>query len=150
MDDIKILTKPPRKLTRGGPNFHGKPGKSGRKSLKDETAMVAAFGKVVTPRKFEQMTRSLLAMFESDATKQYEKNGTTYIEPVIDANTRARIWEKIAAYAMGEPVKREESGRIGELAEYLDQLIKDGEEMGESVPSSEDIQRDWVQTPSLN
>lgn len=125
------------KLARGG----ARPG-AGRKSKSVEQEYLAAFESVVSVERFKEMTKTLLKLFDDDQLI-YDKDGRPF-DVKVSPETRARIWEKLAAYAMGTPVQRVEQGRIGDLAKYLEDLRKRGE-MGESESDRKDIRASWVQ-----
>ncbi len=128
----------------GNNGNHGKKGRSGRKPRSVEQEMIASFNKSVSPRKFREMCDQLLRMFWDSATVQDEEGNIVRLK--VDAATRVRIWERLAAYAMGEPLKRVETGKIGELQDLLTELVDDGEEtMGESETDREAIQASWIQ-----
>lgn len=124
-------------------NGGARPG-AGRKTRASEAEYLTEFGKAVTPKKFGQMTRLLVEMFY-DTAEIRNKQGT-FIRLAVDPATRARIWERLAAYNMGEPTKRVETGKFGEMAQLIAELMDETQTADDSQADSEAIQASWVQT----
>lgn len=118
-------------MSSGGrrPNTGGARPGAGRPKRDEEQEYLAAFKSVVSPKKFKEMTERLLEIFY-DEFLIYDKDGQPF-EVKVDPQTRARIWEKFAAYGIGMPVQRVETGEMGAYKKYLETVSEFIHDAGE-------------------